>query len=274
MRKIIRLILFLLVFGLVKHTPHAESAFERLPLVPQVAARGGTSVGWSEGKSAFLWNPAAEISSSAILSATYSKPFGIDDLAEGLLSYSHTIANSGSLGLGWSRLNATGYHEDRQSVAFSWGKELGRVGIRLDRFGIGIDGFGDRAALGVSVGGVLKIHPSVRMGVAANSINRPKMPRPLPRSWEIGIGLQAIPELLLVTDLRKVDDRAVQIRAGGELLVSRHFSLRAGMHNQPWEIVVGWGIQLQLLVIDYAWVNHSRLDGTHQIAVGWRFERL
>jgi hypothetical protein len=247
----------------------ADATFERSPLTPEITARGGASVGWVEGKSAFLRNPAAESSGRSSFSAAYSQPFGVDDLSEGLLSYSRTIAGRGTIGLGWGRFGATGYHEDRQSVAVSWGEKIGRVGLRLERFSLGIDGFGSRAGFGVNVGGVLKIRPELQLGMALNSLNRPEIPNPLPRSVEVGFGLQAIPELALMTDLRFADDSAFQIRAGGELTVSPHFVLRAGMHNRPWAVTLGFGIQLRSVVVDYAWVNHSRLEGTHQIAVGW-----
>ena len=267
-----RVALFILLILAYPCLHYADAAFERAPLVPQITARGGTSVGWSEGKSAFLWNPAATVSSRGALLTGYSQPYGVDDLAEGILSYSHTLADYGSVGLGWQRLRTTGYHEDRQSVAAGYGNRIARAGVRLDLFGIGIDGFGSRSALGVSIGGLWKASASLRLGVAFDLLNRPKIPSSLSRSLALGVGVQATPHLLLVADLRRMADVDLQIRAGGELSIGQHLVLRGGMHNQPWEVTAGWGLRIASLVIDYAWVNHSSLDGTHQISLGWNFE--
>ncbi|MCZ6681301.1 MAG: hypothetical protein O7E52_29125 [Candidatus Poribacteria bacterium] len=271
MPSIIYLIFFWFLFGCLWRLPAAEGAFERAPLVPQVAARGGTSVGWAEGKAAFLWNPAAKISSRAVLSTAYSQPYGIDDFGEGLLNYTHTVRDRGSLGLSWYRLHTTGYHEDRRSAAISYGNRLARAGVRLDQLAIHIDGFGSRSALGVSFGGLWHIHTGLRLGLALNSLNRPKIPNSLPRSVALGIGVQATPDLLLFADLRHAADVDVQLLAGVELAIGQHLVLRGGMHNQPWEFTAGWGLRIRSIVVDYAWLNHARLDGTHQLAIGWNF---
>lgn len=247
----------------------ADAAFERAPAVPQITARGGASVGWAAGKSAFLWNPAANISSHRVLSTAYSQPYSVDDLAESTVSYSHTVMKGGSVGLSWQRFHTTGYHEDRRSVAMSYGSRTVRAGLRLDLLGIGIDEFGSQSALSVGIGGLWKTKSGLRIGMTLAPLNRPKIPNPLPRSVAVGMEVRTTPNLLLVADLRRTTDVDVQILAGGELSVGKHLVLRGGMHNQPWEVTAGWGLQIRSLVIDYAWVNHSSLDGTHQIAISW-----
>jgi hypothetical protein len=150
--------------------------------------------------------------------------------------------------------------------------ETGLCVAGLDLFGIGISGFGNQSALGVSIGGLWEVSANLQVGVALSTLNRPRIPRPLPRSVAWGIGLQATPDLRLLIDLRCATDVDVQVLAGGELSINKHLVLRGGMHNQPWEVTAGWGLRLRSLVIDYAWVNHSSLDGTHQISIGWVFD--
>jgi hypothetical protein len=265
--------LTLLLCGHLISFHHADAAFERPPLVPPIMARGGASVGWPEEPSALLWNPAGKISSHASFSTAYSRPYSVDDLDEGILNYGHTVAKRGGLGLSWQRFRTAGYYEERQAIAASYGHQSVRAGVRLDRFRIGIDGFGNRSALGVNVGGLWQINEDLQLGIAADALNRPQIPHPLPRRFVVGIGLRVRPGLLLVMDVRKETDVNVQILAGGELSVGHHLMLRAGMHNQPWEVTAGWGLRIRALVVDYAWVNHARLDGTHQIALRWDFGR-
>ncbi len=180
-----------------------------------------------------------KVSSRAALLTAYSQPFGIDDLAEGILNYSHTVTDDSSLGLSWCRFRTTGYHEDRRSAAVSYGNRIGRAGVRLDLFGLGIDRFGSRTALGVSVGGLWKVNPNLRVGITFDSLNRPKIPNPLARNVAFGVGVKVTPDLLLFVDLRGETNVDVQILAGGELSIDRYFVLRAGVHNQPWEAAVG-----------------------------------
>ena len=60
----------------------------------------------------------------------------------------------------------------------------------------------------------MKVRENLHIGVALRPVNRPKIPDSLPRSWEVGIGLQAIAEQPVVAVVQAVSDSAVQIRAG------------------------------------------------------------
>jgi hypothetical protein len=251
--------------------PLVDAAFERTPLVPQVLARGGAGVGWTEGNAAFLWNPAAKPPFRAVSQAAYNRPFGVDNLDEGILSHSHRIASHSALGVSWQRLQTDGYHEERQSVAVGHGNGVWRGGVRVDMFGVKIDGFGSQSTPGVSVGGLWFIRDGLQLGAAFDALNRPKIPGPLPRRIAVGVGVQARSDLQLFLDARWIEDVALQILAGGELSLGRHFRLRVGMHNQPWEATGGWGVQVGAILVDYAWINHSSLGDTHQISVSWVF---
>ena len=242
--------------------------FERPLLSPRILAMGGACIGFAEGPLAGHWNPASIAVGEMAFAAVYSRPFGINELAESILGYEQSLGAFGNSAFAWQRFGTTNYHEDIVSMVYSR-HVLSHliIGAKLEHLSTGIYGFGSTAAFSYNAGILWQVNTNVRLGAAALRLNRPKIPGRLPRIWACGLALKTTNNMTLTADVRKSTKKKLDILVGCELRISPAFAFRAGVHNHPWQVALGWGVDYNWILIDYAWLSHPILDGTHLVSV-------
>ena len=248
--------------------PNAFASFERPMLTPRALAMGGAFIGLAEGSLAGHLNPASIASESASFSASYSRPFGINELTESILSYEQTLGYVGNSAFAWQQFKTTGYHEDTLSMVYNrkaWSNL--NIGVKVEYLNLGIHGFGSTDALGFSSGILWQAKENLRLGAAFLRINRPKAPHSLPRTFAVGIALKPAKNMTLTADMRKNSSQKIDTLAGCEININPTFVIRTGVHNHPWQVTFGWGVRYDWVRLDYAWLSHPSLDGTHLVSV-------
>jgi hypothetical protein len=56
-----------------------------------------------------------------------------------------------------------------------------------------------------------------------------------------------------------------------EVKVFPMFALRFGVHNNPSVYSMGLGFNVENIQLDYAYMMHAELDGTHHFTIGYQF---
>jgi len=237
-------------------------------LIPRALAMGGAFTGLAEGTLAGHWNPASIASENASFSASYSRPFGISELTESILSYEQTLGYIGNSAFAWQQFKTTGYHEDTLSMVYNrraWSNL--NIGVKVEYLNLSIYEFGSSRALGLGTGVLWQANENLRLGMSLLRINRPKAPHSLPRTFVVGLAFKPAKDMTLTVDMRKNSSQKVDILAGCEININPMFVIRTGVHNHPWQVAFGWGIDYGWICLDYVWLNHPNLDGTHLVSV-------
>jgi len=254
--------------GFLYLIPKASASFERTLLSPRILAMGGAYTGFAYGPLAAHWNPASIGSEGSAFSFAYSRPFGIGELTESILGYEQSLGAMGNTAFAWQRFKAAIYREDTLSIVYNREAPLNlNIGAKVEYLNLGIHQFGSASALGFSSGILWQINENIRLGAAALRINRPQIPHSLPRTFAIGIALKAAKNMTLTADMRKSTAQKVDILTGCEINISSKFAIRAGVRNHPWQIAFGWGVTYDWFYLDYAWLSHPSLNGTHLVSV-------
>ena len=262
MRVIITTITFLTLI------PNVFASFERPMLTPRALAMGGAFIGLAEGPLAGHLNPASIPSKGSSFSAAYSRPFGISELTESILGYEQTLGYIGNSAFAWQQFKTTGYREDTLSMVYNhnaWSNL--NIGVKAEYLNLSIHGFGNDYSLGFSSGILWQANEKLRLGVAFLRINRPKAPYRLPRTFAVGIALKPAGNMTLTADMRKNSSEKIDTLSGCEININPMFVIRTGVHNHPWQVTFGWGVYYDWVRLDYAWLSHPNLDGTHIVSV-------
>jgi len=237
-------------------------------LTPRALAMGGAFIGLAEGALAGHWNPASIVSEGSSFSAAYSRPFGINELTDSILGYEQTLGYIGNSAFAWQRFKTTGYREDTLSMVYNrkaWSNL--NIGVKVEYLNLGIHGFGSADALDFNSGVLWQANENLRLGVAFLRVNRPKVPHRLPRTFAAGIALKPAQNMTLTADMRKNSSQKIDTLAGCEININPTFVIRTGVHNHPWQVTFGWGVYYGWVRLDYVWLSHPNLDGTHLVSV-------
>ena len=248
--------------------PNAFASFERPMLNPRALAMGGAFVGLAEGALAGHWNPACVPSERTSFTAAYSRPFGITELTESILDYEQSLGYMGNVAFAWQQFKTTGYREDTLSMVYNrktWSNL--NLGVKVEYLHLSIHEFGNDYALGLSPGILWQANENLRFGAAFLRVNRPEVPHSLPRTFTIGIALKPAKNMALTADMRKNSSQKIDTLAGCEININPMFVIRTGVHNHPWQVTFGWGVYYGWVRLDYAWLSHPNLDGTHLVSV-------
>jgi len=229
---------------------------------------GGAFIGLSEGVLASHCNPASVASGETVVSTAYSHPYGIGELTESILGYEQKLGKKGNSSFAWQRFGVDNYQEDILSIAYSFkARSHLIIGAKVEHLNLSINRFGSASALSYNLGILYHFNVNFSFGAAFLRINRPNIPGILPRTLACGIAIKVAQNLALTADMRKSNGQKIDVLVGGEVRVSPNFAFRAGIHNRPWQIAAGWGISYGWINLDYAWLSHQSLDGTHQVGV-------
>jgi len=296
----------LLLVGLGNVTGMAETAISVLNIDPgvQIMGVGGAGVALAEGAETLYYNPAGLSDLEGIsFSSFYSSHMGVASYS----AFSLTFRNWGVGFLMFDSGNITGYDASGDPMP-----ETLSYGSTAILFGFGVDpknlAFIPALPIDFSLGGRIK-YVSAAVGDASGSgfafDLAYRMTFPAMRVGPVGLsdltfGLTAtnlfgglnygahseslgvnlrlggsarIAEIVLITsDL----DLSGQFHAGAEYKPVRNFAIRVGMLTQSgvMSLTLGLGINVEGFLIDYAYISHPTLSGSHRISLAIDFSGL
>jgi hypothetical protein len=144
-----------------------------------------------------------------------------------------------------------------------YGQSAGQSGDGSD----GID-LGSVAGLGVDVGIQASLRDRAWMGVAVKNINAPSFgssesEAQAPRKFVAGLGYMPYYGLTTSFEVEKVMGFDAQYRMGLDYAINDWFNIRAGVSTYPSQLTFGFGVKQSFFKLDYAFISHPVLGGTH-----------
>ncbi len=156
------------------------------------------------------------------------------------------------------------------SLGYSLNLLFANYGTSAGLSGDGSDGIdlGSVFGLGVDLGLQASLRERTWMGLFIKNINAPKFGSSESEATALrkivaGLGYSPYYGLKSSFEVEKVFGRDVQYRAGLEYAIFEWFTLRAGVSTYPSQLSLGFGVQKSFIKVDYAFVSHPVLTGTH-----------
>jgi hypothetical protein len=254
----------------------ALAAFDQVPRGARSAGLGGTMVAVKGDIWGMFVNPACLSPQPWLAVAVEYVPaqFGLWELKRGAVSLARNTP-VGVIALAVSGFGFELYHEHSLGLAFSASyNERFAAGVGLDWYSIGIQGYGNDHAAGIHVGLHVQVVEDVSYGVGIRNLNRPYISRDaesLPQSIAMGLNARPVRNALLALSVGKDAWHPAELRLGLEYALRDLLTLRIGTGSEPANASVGIGFLRSPFCVDYAYVLHPDLGGTHYISLSIDF---
>lgn len=172
----------------------------------------------------------------------------------------------GTFSTGASTFGTEAYRETHLTIGYARSLQLGttrpaKVGVSTRYYHTDIQGYGNARALGIHLGLLLPLLPSMDIGVHATNMNAPSLvdDEPLPQTLAVGLSYRASPQVLVVADVFKDINFPASVRGGLEVHPVSALVLRAGLTTTPTQFTGGIGLRLGHLHADLAVELHQEL---------------
>jgi hypothetical protein len=246
----------------------AEAAFERLPIGIRDMALSGAGVGLMGGSDAGAFNPAGLGGvGRRYLSVFYSPShFGLDDLRRSALAFVEPFS-WGAVGVSASVFGCALYRETTFAAECAVEVVPGcRAGLRCAVMSLRIQDYGAASTLGVDAGFVIRLSPLVDIGGAVGNLNAPSIGESherLPQTITLGLTLHPIGAASLCAALYSDQLFSPEFRFGVEYSPLPEVMLRGGICQDPSIYTAGFGFSYSGFVVEYAYLAHRELGGSH-----------
>jgi len=253
---------------------HLYAGFEQNPMGARPAAMGGAYAASGEDAWLVFYNPAGLAYNASFNASVFSSPapYGISELSTSGLAVA-IQPGFGSLGAGVRRYGFSLYRELSCCLSYARSTEALAFGFTFNYQSVSIADYGSAAALGFDVGILVSLLDHFRWGMAILNVNAPTLGssgEPLPRRFSTGLSYQPGNRCAFFCDINKDSGFSPDVRGGFEFWIVDAFACRAGMSDDPSEISWGIGLRWEKFELDYAYVSHSDLGGSHLATITFR----
>ncbi|MFB0526723.1 MAG: hypothetical protein ACETVO_04580 [bacterium] len=255
-------------------------AFEEKGAGARPMGMAGAFTGVADDVNAIYWNPAGlELVKEVEAMGMTTRLFGLKDLTYYLFGGVVPTKKIGAFGLSYSQFGCSEYRESQ--IIFSSGQSLGSevcFGFNVKIMSIKIKGasanseYGRASAFGLDVGALADIGSKFRLGVMATNLNGPRLgncSETLAQRIMVGTSFRIISRCITSLDLHLPLSSIMvepEVRAGVEVILSRNFTLRAGVEDDPTRFTGGFGLRWKIFKFDYAFLSHPFLNNQHQFS--------
>ena len=265
-------------FILLMGPGQSQAAFEFQERGGRSTALGGAYTAVSDDIEAIWWNPAGlRLVRNIQVDTSYTSLYGMGDLGQMNFAAVIPTMNLGSWAFGFSSFGFSDYKETDLRLSFSSALQDGiYFGTNLKSSGIkiGNDG-GSGGVFAMDVGFLGNVSENFSIGGVAYNINRPKLlsspPEDLEQRYMVGLYATPIDGVAVSFDMHKVPDKDWEQRIGLEFPLASNFLLRTGMQTRPARLSLGFGANIGIFSLNYAFRNHHTLDAQHLFALQARF---
>jgi hypothetical protein len=129
-----------------------------------------------------------------------------------------------------------------------------------------IQDYGADATLGIDAGFVIRFSPLVEIGGAVGNLNAPSIgesPERLPQTITLGLTLHPISAASLCAAIYSDQFFSPEFRLGMEYSLLPEIMLRGGFCEEPSSYTAGFGFCYSRFVVEYAYLAHRDLGGSH-----------
>jgi hypothetical protein len=253
----------------------AFGAFDNCGTSAKALSLGGSSVALGDEASVISTNPGGLGFFKKIgFQASISRLFDLDELSEKEFYLVYPF-KSFSLGGGAYVFGKTNYYQE-MALALAWGyrlKDYLSFGSNLKYMRVSFSPtYKALSALGADFGAVFKFNDKVQFGMAIKNFNQPKL---VDNSDDIltifssGIAVFPYEEVNLTFDFSYDKTYKGQLHFGQEIKLIKNLPLRFGIQTSPSRHAFGVGFNLEKIDIDYAYLSHPVLDGSHKISLAF-----
>jgi hypothetical protein len=128
------------------------------------------------------------------------------------------------------------------------------------------------SAWAMDVGVGVKFNNKVQLGSVVRNFNQPELLHnsdDIPIIFSSGIAVFPFEKVTLTFDLSYDKRYKGQLYFGQEVKLIKNLPLRFGIQTSPSRYAFGVGFNFERFNIDYAYLNHPVLDGSHKISLSF-----
>ena len=245
----------------------ADAAFEFQAVGARSGGLGDTFVGWAAGVDGVFWNPGAVAWGEGIsFTGGYERPFGMAVLDAHAIG---AVASTGraAIGVGYQEYGFSLYRERTAGITLGLrvASRLG-LGLRIRHMRLSIAGGAKRAWTAFDLGARIVLRRTVTLGLAAWNAGGQSVDV-LGQGGMAGVGVEVVPNLALLLDVRKEGGRPTGVSAGMEYSLAHRVMLRLGAGGRAERLSMGAGVIHRGFQIDYATLYHTVLGLSHRVSL-------
>ncbi len=258
------------VFLLILFSWPARAAFDQFPPGARTGGLGLAFVALADDPTAVVENPAGlAFLARRQFSSFYSRPFGLKELETIFLSAGVPV-RSVALGAGVHRFGFRRYHEEM--VFFSLSRKFsGRFSVGITVFGgrLTIPGYWDTQVVGINGGDLFRLTSRLTFAGVIKNATHAALARGenLPQELSAGAAFKLGKSAILSFQVTKATRFSFSFRTGVEWTFFKRVILRSGFLTQPARFSAGFGVRFGTFQLDYAYLTHAVLGGTHQFSI-------
>jgi len=253
-------------------------AFEEKPSSAKSLSLGGANSSLSSESSHLFSNPASlGFLSKREIQLSWSQLYDLKELSSGDFYFSFPLNKRLTLGTGYNIFGKNDYYKENL-IIFGLGVKVSNylsLGTSLKYFQLSFPSpYGDFSTLGFDFGSLFQIKEKVQLGLALKNINQPELIKDsekIPFSYSVGISFYPYKQVLLSADLYKTKAEEEELRFGQEIKLFPSLALRFGMKTSPACYSLGSGFELDKLRLDYGYLSHPTLGGSHKVTLSFNF---
>ncbi|MCK4385834.1 MAG: hypothetical protein KAW52_06180 [candidate division Zixibacteria bacterium] len=124
-------------------------------------------------------------------------------------------------------------------------------------------------ALGADFGAIVKLDNKAQLGAVVKNFNQPQLldnSDDIPTVFSSGIAVFPFEEVTLIFDFSYDKRYKGQLHFGQEVKLIKNLPLRFGIQTSPAQYAFGVGFNFEKMDVDYAYLNHTVLGGTHKLS--------
>jgi hypothetical protein len=124
-------------------------------------------------------------------------------------------------------------------------------------------------ALGMDFGAIVKLDNKIQLGAVVKNFNQPELldnSDDIPTIFSSGIAVFPFEEVTLIFDFSYDKRYKGQLHFGQEIELIKNLPLRFGIQTSPARYAFGIGFNFEKMNVDYAYLNHPVLKGSHKLS--------
>jgi hypothetical protein len=253
----------------------AFAAFDNCGTSAKALSLGQASVALGDEASIISTNPGGLGFFKKIgFQASLSRFFDLNELSEKEFYLVYPL-KSFSLGGGTYIFGKADYYQETV-LTLAWGyklKDYLSLGSNLKYMRVSFSPtYKALSALGTDFGVIFKFDDKIQFGLAIKNFNQPKLVAnsdDIPTIFSSGIAVFPYEEVNLTFDFSYDKRYKGQLHFGQEIKLIKNLPLRFGIQTSPSRHAFGVGFNLEKINLDYAYLSHPVLDGTHKVSLAF-----
>jgi hypothetical protein len=250
----------------------ALAAFDDCGTSAKTLSLGHASVALGDEASVISTNPGGlGFFKKSGFQASLSRLFDLDELSEKEFYLVYPF-KSFSFGGGTYIFGKTDYYQEMVlTLAFGYAlKDYLSFGSNLKYMRVSFSPtYKALSAWGTDFGAIFKLDDKVQFGMVIKNFNQPELldnSDDIPTLFSSGIAVFPYKEVNLVFDFSYDKIYKGQLHFGQEIKLIKNLPLRFGIQTSPARYAFGVGFDFEKMDIDYAYINHPVLGGSHKLS--------